>query len=242
CWFCKFGQPRESEPVQRMSWPLIERIVANLQRLEYRGRLSWYKINEPLLDKRLEEILQLSRTSLPDCWLSLVSNGDLLTEEKFHRLLANGLDVLGVSVYDDEVLHKIRQFEHERLIVLDRRPGAEGSFVENRGGNIQLLTDDTRERNARDVRQRNCLRPSTMMSVQPDGRASLCCCDLYGDIVVGDVNVEALEQIWWGDRLTLYRATLRDRGRSELPLCASCTYDGWPAPRLWPLGFGTVRA
>jgi MoaA/NifB/PqqE/SkfB family radical SAM enzyme len=241
CWFRKFGQPRVKEVVQFMPWDLIERIIDNLRELGYCNRLSWYKINEPLLDKRIYQILRVSRDRLPGCWLSLVTNGDLLNDGTLRRLLDSGLDVLGVSVYDDQTLQKVASLQSDRLIVLDRRPSAEASFVENRGNNIRLLTDETRTRNAVDFSGRNCLRPSSMMAIGPTGLVSLCCCDLYGDVVMGDVRLQTLAEIWWSDRYRHYRTHLRHAGRRGLALCEDCSYAGWPAPRSWPLGFGPSR-
>ena len=92
CWFCKFGQDREDRPPVRMRWETIERIVLNLEDLQYRGRLSWFCINEPLLDKRMTEILRFSRSRLPYAPLTLNTNGDLLTEDRYFELRAAGLD------------------------------------------------------------------------------------------------------------------------------------------------------
>ena len=69
CWFCKFGQPRGGEVVSRMTMELVERIVLNLRDLSYAGRLSWYKINEPLVDKRLPAMIRFAKQCsalLPD--------------------------------------------------------------------------------------------------------------------------------------------------------------------------------
>src|SRR5882762_556345 len=91
CWFCKFGLERK-EKASRMEWAVIEKIVANLERLGYKGRISWYHINEPLVETRIYKILELTREACPHAFLGFNTNGDLLTEEIYQRLRQSGLD------------------------------------------------------------------------------------------------------------------------------------------------------
>ena len=80
CWFCKFGQIRQDDSKARMNWETINRIILNLSDLDYSGRISWFWINEPLLDKRMLDILKLTKKHCPHAFLSLLTNGDLLDE------------------------------------------------------------------------------------------------------------------------------------------------------------------
>jgi MoaA/NifB/PqqE/SkfB family radical SAM enzyme len=238
CWFCKFGQPRRDEPVSFMPWSLIKKIVADLRALNFAGRVSWYKINEPLLDKRIYDILALTEREVPGAWQALLTNGDALNADVFGRLKNSGLDCLGVSVYDDAVMRKVRAFPFlKELVVFDRRPDREGRFVENRGGNIRLLNEETRQQDPAQFIGRDCARPSTMLNILPDGRAVLCCADFYGDVVLGNAAEQRLEDIWFGPGFAEVRRRLREHGRRGLALCETCTHSGdghtreYPAPR-----------
>ena len=55
-----------------------------------------------------------------------------------------------------------------------------------------------------------------------DGRVVLCCWDAEGQVVLGDVKIQSLRQVFYGDIAKRYRK-LHSEGRfSELPLCTSC--------------------
>lgn len=226
CWFCKYGQARYrsegGDPAgssKRMPWETIERIVRNLADFGYDGRVSWYRINEPLLDKRLPEICRLTKHHLPDCHQTIVTNGSLLTQELYDALIAAGLDHLTVSAYSDDVWRKVVRLRMPKANIKDRR---DHRFRwENRGGNIVELAGATVVPLTRD-----CQRPSTMMNVLPNGDVALCCSDLYGDVIMGNVNRSRLEEIWFGEAFERYREGLKARGRPGLRLCETCDHDG----------------
>jgi radical SAM protein with 4Fe4S-binding SPASM domain len=233
CWFCKFGQERQDAQIQQMDWDTIRRILANLRDLNYRGRISWYNINEPLQDPRIFEILEITRRHCPDAFLSLATNGDLLTAEKYRKLKDSGLDTLGVSIYDDETLAHVERLADERMVLMDMRDARPGR-LENRGGNVH------QEAGAFEAQRRQfidapCERPSTMMTVNAAGVVTLCCADMYADVVMGNVRDERLEDIWYNDRFTHYRRTLAASGRRSLKLCSDCSYSGTGVRPFFPM-------
>lgn len=224
CWFCKFGQERQDGAITQMEWSTIRRILENLRALEYSGRISWYNINEPLLDKRMPEILKLTRELCPRAFVSFATNGDLLNEAVYSNLKQCGLDAVGVSVYDDTTFEKVRKFADPQMVLIDMRTVQPG-VLENRGGGIRQEAAAFEEYRSR-FENRSCERPSEMMVVDSQGRVVLCCADMYGDAVMGDARIQKLEEIWNNERFALYRARLRDEGRRNLPLCKDCSYSG----------------
>jgi MoaA/NifB/PqqE/SkfB family radical SAM enzyme len=232
CWFCKFGQARRDPVPVEMDWAAIHRILANLRDLRYQGRISWDGINEPLLDPRIFEILSTTRQYCPEAFLSLATNGDRLTANVYARLKASGLDALGVSVYDDDTMARIRPLVDSHLVPLDMR-GATPGRLDNRGGNVRQEADAFEAQRAL-VSGVGCDRPSTTMVVNSAGLVVLCCADVYADVVVGDVRQDRLEAIWNGERFDRYRRTLAASGRAGLPLCEACSYPGTGVRRLFP--------
>jgi radical SAM protein with 4Fe4S-binding SPASM domain len=227
CWFCKFGQPRQAESFERMPWELIEKIVDNLVDLDFTGRVSWFKINEPMVDKRIFDIVALTKRKLPRCFCSLVSNGDLITDEVITKFRQAGLDRLGISVYDHETFKKMQSLQQVQFLkLIDHRTHKESAFVENRGGNIQLVTLATQKQLQDDFTDRDCKRPSTSINVTPDGTVVLCCADFYRDVVLGNVATQRLEEVWYGETLSEIRDKLATSGRRGLKLCEGCTHEG----------------
>jgi len=91
CVFCSYPTHHQSLPKGVMSDELYAKIVEECGR--YRVlRFSPYNINEPTLDPKLEDRIQLAREHLRRTWISITTNGSLLDEERVSRLI--GLDAL----------------------------------------------------------------------------------------------------------------------------------------------------
>jgi len=66
-----------------------------------------------------------------------------------------------------------------------------------------------------------------------DGKAVLCCWDAYGRGIVGDANVNTVEQIWLGETNQKYRQLLNNGERNKIDLCSRCdafknyNFDNW---------------
>jgi MoaA/NifB/PqqE/SkfB family radical SAM enzyme len=222
CKFCSWGQDRPiSGRGSRMDWSLIKSIARQLSSIDFAGRISPFLINEPLLDDRLAGIIKLFRDSCPKAYLSIATNGDLLTPGKAQELIAAGLDAIAVSWYGD--LRQTWLFEpHDLPITLLDRTNPIG-FVENRGGNIAGMAANNLP----------CHRPDTMLAIKSTGEVVLCCGDLYGDVVMGDLNQFSIESVWMGDRFVERREYLQYQRRG-LSLCDRCSHSGRSSPVIWP--------
>lgn len=60
------------------------------------------------------------------------------------------------------------------------------------------------------------------MSVAWDGRVLLCCGDLNGRVVLGDLKVDNPGQIWLGKRMRGLRQALVEHRNDSCPMCNSC--------------------
>jgi len=222
CSFCSWGQPRPIEDAgSRMPIELIESICRQLS-TDFDGRISPFLTNEPLLDHRLPDIVQLIRELCPKSIITIATNGDLLTKELAFKLFDCGLTGLGVSVYE-ELKQDWLLGDHDLPITLMNRRNP-ASFVENRGGNIP----------GHQAKNTPCYRPSSMMPVKANGDVILCCGDLYGDVVMGNANETPLQAIWMGDAYTMYRTRLL-KERSGLYPCEICSHRGTASSVWWPI-------
>jgi MoaA/NifB/PqqE/SkfB family radical SAM enzyme len=228
CWFCKYGQVRQDSDKTVMSDELIEKIADNLHDLDFKGRISPIGINEPLLDPRLPEIIRLFRAKCPQAFISIVSNGDLLTQELFQSLRSAGLDGLRLSIYDDKAWHRLARYaQYPQVQLFDMRQPE--NLIENRGGWIR----QARFTPAIDI-HRPCLRPFHMLIVKAGGEVCLCCADMYADVVLGNVAHQRLEEIWASKGFRHYRAKLVTTGRVGLQLCQNCSHEGRTCAQWFP--------
>ena len=73
-----------------------------LGELQYKGILVFSGFCEPLLDKNIFSLVQISRKNLPRTQIELVTNGDVLNVDRMRRLLDSGLSTLIIIAYDEE--------------------------------------------------------------------------------------------------------------------------------------------
>ena len=85
---------------------VYHRIINQLHELNFDGRISPYLMNEPLLDKRLPDLIAYTRTHCPASWIAINTNGDALSEDLACCLFDAGLNSLDVNAYDN-----IQQYE-----------------------------------------------------------------------------------------------------------------------------------
>ena len=226
CSFCKFGLPGGKDRAERMSWDIINKIITELNSLDYRGVLAWYSLNEPLLDNRICDIVLQSKNKIPNATLALVTNGDLLTHDFAEKLFKAGLDILRISVYDDATYVKAKKLM-TYFSQIDYFEMRQSINLSNRAGSISSLP--TRH----DLLSQNCLHPSKNMVFNVRGKLKLCCDDMFSSAMPEDYNLKnkTIYELWNSDLMNLYRTELKIRGRENLNLCRNCNFDSsirWP--------------
>ncbi|MDR2076421.1 MAG: SPASM domain-containing protein [Desulfovibrio sp.] len=98
CLFCPHSQSPERIPHGRMEDGMIDAIIDECSR-HLVGRISPYLTNEPLLDKRMPDILAAIRKRCrPFVKTKINTNASLLTETVGRRLIDSGLSQLWFSV------------------------------------------------------------------------------------------------------------------------------------------------
>jgi cyclic pyranopterin phosphate synthase len=216
CPFC-FNHPR-FPPRERGLMPtdLFHHLVAELAALKFSGRLSLYFYGEPLLDRRLPEWMRHLREKLPQAYLHLATNGDLLNEELFLTLIRAGMERFFITDYEkEEQPHLIRLREKYPFHVELRR--IEEARLTDRAG---MIFGRGREL------ARPCLRPASQLVINWRGEVLLCCHDFYGRYKMGQVGEKSLKEIWHSPGFRHYRELLAQGQRFRLPLCRHCDDTG----------------
>lgn len=190
-----------------------EKIINDLSALGFAGRISPHHYGEPLLDKRLPELLSMARKACPDAELHFSSNGDLLTEALLLKLLDHGLDSILVTNYDDFERPLLTGL-HEKYPDHVRYRQSRDMWFQNKAG-VQLDRVSSHARMP-------CLRPSRQLVVNWKGNVVLCCNDYYENHVFGNVMDASLLEIWNSDEFRRYRRLLGKGYRAEIDICANC--------------------
>ncbi|MBF0502204.1 MAG: radical SAM protein [Candidatus Riflebacteria bacterium] len=96
CEMCPRGM--SGRPLSDMDWGFFERLCAELRSVGPIQRIFLQKDGEPLLYKRLPEMIALLRANRAAKNITVITNGTLLTTTLFERLAKAGLDDLIISI------------------------------------------------------------------------------------------------------------------------------------------------
>ena len=220
CAFCLYGIKDKVPPI-RMTASLFFKIIDDLVRINFKGRLSLFNINEPLTDKRIYGFVRYASLMLPGAVHVLVTNGDILDREKIDTLFANGLDLLFINSYDKEAIEHNLSLYHEahpiyptKIIHNDRTNPID--WAVSRAGHIKKYLQEPAKG--------FCDWPNQALYVKPDGEVLACCHDFDRQNKVGDLNQQSVNEVWYGDAFSKIRWHLNHGDRGISPLCLNCDH------------------
>jgi|TARA_B100000586_G_scaffold20064_1_gene13283 radical SAM protein with 4Fe4S-binding SPASM domain len=82
-----------------------------------------------------------------------------------------------------------------------------------------------------------CFFPFSQFFIQIDGKARICCLDVNGENIFGDLKKSSIKEIWGKQNFNQLRENLMNDNREKLPkICQSCTYPKkgqWSLPFFW---------
>ena len=237
CSFCPVSNPNVyTKKHEGMDSVLFEKIVKDLQEIEYEGKILFSAFSEPLLHKEIERLIFLAKHYLPKSRVEIVSNGDLLTAKKLKELYAAGLDTINVSMYDGA--HQIDYFESMKKeaqvpdgTLLTRRRyyenGNYGITISNRVGLVDSneFRDEEEEAIVELPLKQPCYYPFYMILIDYNGDVLLCPHDWKKTLKFGNLHKEKLFTIWQGKALNGIRKRL-SRSDRNFGACKNCDVLG----------------
>lgn len=216
CEFCfnnpKFKQ-REKGVMPEEIW---KRIIDELLQLKYKGRISPHFYGEPLLDKRLCDLVSYARKKCPSAYILIDTNGDLLDESLVKKLYSNGLNKLFVTSYDEEIPERLLFLKNTYPALVHIR-GVNDFHKVNRSGKI--FGHKTKQKSI-------CYNPSFQLIINWQGDVLLCCMDYYKEVSFGNVDMHGIRDIWFSEDFTRVRHFLRKGQREKITICTYCDHDG----------------
>jgi radical SAM protein with 4Fe4S-binding SPASM domain len=233
CAFCPKSDPNYPNDPIFIKTQLIEKVSSELGELGYSGIFVFSGFCEPLLDKNIFNLIRITRKNIPLAKIELVTNGDVLNEERMSKLIAAGLTTLIISAYDGE--HQIEQFremadraeiDQEKLLIRPRYLGPDQDFgitLNNRAGSmdnaefpIKKLAEPLKE---------SCNYPFYACFIDYNGDVLLCPHDWRKMLVVGNLQSHSLIDVWKSAAMNNVRETLYNADRCFAP-CNSCDVSG----------------
>jgi radical SAM protein with 4Fe4S-binding SPASM domain len=74
------------------------------------------------------------------------------------------------------------------------------------------------------VRKRTCKNLWERMTIYWNGDVSICCEDLDGDYVLGNLREKSIKEIWNGDKLLSIKKSHKENNFEKLALCSKCDW------------------
>lgn len=233
CSFCAASILTDKRPDIYMPEPLYQKLLRELQELDYDGAIKFFVNNEPLLDKRTADFVRQAKAALPKVTTEVHTNGLKLNPKSGRELLEAGLDLLYINNYSQEgEMHRgVKAFLDE---VAPAFPEARIIF-QMRLLDEQLLNRGGTAPNGRKLDEPlplPCVLPFDEVVVTADGRVTICCQDHYFDAAVGNLNESSLHDIWYGKGFQDLRKELLNADRSGNQFCRSCDFRGYKEEHL----------
>jgi radical SAM protein with 4Fe4S-binding SPASM domain len=86
-----------------------------------------------------------------------------------------------------------------------------------------------------------CYFPFSQCFIQLDGSIRICCLDVNGKEIFGDIKKSSIKEIWNNSDFETLRKNLLSGNKDKLPeICKECTYPQkgqWTLPFFWQQGF-----
>jgi len=225
CPYCYFGQIDKSKiKVRFMSLDLFKKILVDLKKANFEGVVSPFEGNEPLLDKRMPELVKMISKILPQAKSFIFSNGDLANEDIIKKLFKAGLSRIVFSLHDkkNEKLANdlVKKYSHDK-VQISKMYGLDPESLHNFAGVVK--NDLVSQRNYRNA---NCVLPFRQMVIDVNGNVNLCCVDIADRISFGNAKDRSAVDIFYHNKkLNNIREQLNKCVRRN-PICARCSFPG----------------
>lgn len=212
CGYCPNTFLTKKTPDQIMPIPLFKKILADLKSINFQGRFTFHRYNEPLV-ANVEEYIGLAKEHLPNISAELFTNGTLLNAKRLEQLHNVSVDKIIVTQHTKKgFIDNLNNIPDKLLEKVDVKYGDELILI-NRAGNIGEIEDSLNN---------PCYYVQNAFVINSDGKIPLCVDDYHSQIVLGDTNKESLEEIWNKPSVTRLREELTHGNRKLLKLCANC--------------------
>lgn len=205
-----------------MSKDLYLKILNELKVLDFDGRFIFHGNNEPLLDKRLCDLIGIARGLFPKNYFSMNSNGLCINATLELDLFNAGLTELTINNYTDnlELLPSVKNILNNldpAKVDINIVCSLKNDFRTNRAGET-LGPKYHLKRPLKFV----CQRPLTELIIGYDGTVPLCCADALWKEEMGNATQNSLKEIWFSQNFDNIRRALALGDRSCTEICKVC--------------------
>jgi MoaA/NifB/PqqE/SkfB family radical SAM enzyme len=219
CPFCPHAHYKKALNI--MTWECYCKIIDSLAEIEYNGRIALMISNEPLLEKRLIEIIHYAKSISQGFFLDITTNGKLLTKDKVDDLFISGLDNITINDYRSDRA----QYPNKLSNNLEEVKKAYGNNP--KVNIIKRRTDEQWTNYAGIIKQTFSLEeygfcnfPFRKLIFAYNGDVLLCCNDFSYKTSFGNIFKDSIMDCWYNEEYNRIRFALLKNER--IGLCSQC--------------------
>lgn len=186
-----------------MDLELFKKIMTELKELKWNGIIYLHHYGEPLLDKRMEELVRIARINCPRSMIALYTNGDFLDEKMYQRL---NHFVSYFCVTNHGNLNKNIP-KHKNIHVLK---------IENFNNRSGLVNLGVMKRITK------CNYPSDELCVEWNGNVVLCSNDYFAKYCFGNIGKQRIIDIWNKPEFKVCRDDIAKGNFKYFDICKKC--------------------
>lgn len=233
CSFCPRSDPNFDDKKEFISNSLHEKLCNELKDLDYRGTVRYSGFVEPMLDKNIYNLINMTRKIVPKSNIEMVTNGDPLNIDRLKKIFISGLSKVLISVYDTE--EDAVKFEKmcsevglkpDQYIIRRRYLPESSDFgitLSNRAGLMENA--EFKIKPLEKTLNKPCYIPSYTFFLDYQGDVLMCPHDWGKKIILGNFNKEKLIDIWFSKKSMKIRKMLNNSNRNFSP-CNVCDVEG----------------
>lgn len=233
CSFCPRSDPDYEHKNEFISFELHKKLCDQLKDLNYSGLIIYSGFVEPMLDKNIYKLINYAKKTLSNARIDMISNGDVLNEQRLKKLYDSGLDRLQISLYDGKNQHlkftnlgKKLKLTNNQYVLRPRYLPQDQDFgitLSNRGGMLKNAKYKIEPR--KEKLNRKCFYPSYKFFLDYNGDVLMCSHDWGKKNILGNLKNENFLDIWLSKKFNMARQKLNNADRSLSP-CNVCDVKG----------------
>jgi len=233
CSFCPRSAPDFKDVKEFISEDLIVKLSKELSTHNYSGIFLFSGFVEPMLDVNIYKLVSIVRRNLPNAKIEMVTNGDVLNQERVKKIFKSGLSTLLISIYDGkkeaDLMEKLLKDSgiHDQQFKIRHRylPESEsfGITLSNRSGMMENAEYSIAS--LKEPMKRPCYYPHYTFFMDYTGEVLICSHDWGKKLVVGNLQNEKFIDIWCNEKYSKARKDLAVANRNFAP-CDKCDVMG----------------
>ena len=233
CSFCPRSDPEYPDIKKFISNFLHNKLISELSDLNFAGTLRYSGFVEPLLDKNIFNLIKNARMKLPKSNIEMVTNGDVLNDERLIKLYESGLTKLLISIYDGpedvekfQLLMDKNKIPSNKYFLRHRYLPPEQDFgitMSNRAGLMKNAEHSIAPLNK--TLEKPCYYPSYTFFLDYNGDVLMCPHDWGKKNILGNLEKQSFKEIWLSSIALLTRKGLIKADRNFSP-CDVCDVSG----------------